>query len=108
MTRTGHEPVVIATTPMQGGVAHLREVLSRSNRAASPHDVVGEMALPDGMRMPVPRLAPAPPSRTATGRIEAMPQYAGQGARMVRRRAPAAEIVRELAEGAEALLARRL
>lgn len=69
-------------------------------------DIVGEMMLPNGVRLPVPRLAPPAPTRTATGHIDAMAHYAGQGVGLVRRRAPAAEIVRELADGAEALLAR--
>ncbi|MGH9058695.1 MAG: hypothetical protein ACRDZY_04140, partial [Acidimicrobiales bacterium] len=73
---------------------------------ACPDDIVGEMAWPDGSRMPVPRLAPPTPARDATGRIDAMAHYAGLSVGSVRRMAPAADVVRELAEGAEALLAR--
>lgn len=60
-------------------------------------DVVGEMALGDGTHFPIPRLAPLPPTRDTTGHIEAMALYAGQSVGQVRRRQPAAEIVRELA-----------
>ena len=45
-----------------------------------------------------------PPTRWSTGKIEAMPHYAGQSVGAVQKIQPAADIVRELAEGAERLL----
>jgi NAD(P)H-dependent flavin oxidoreductase YrpB (nitropropane dioxygenase family) len=59
-------------------------------------DVVGEM-----------KLSVPCPSRETTGSIEAMALYAGQSVGAVRSVQPAAEIVRELAEGAERLLKQR-
>lgn len=73
---------------------------------ACPDEVVAELELPGGARMPVPRLAPPSPSRLATGRIEAMAQYAGESVGAVHHLARAGDIVHELAEGADALLAR--
>ena len=55
-----------------------------------------------GAEVPVPRFAPLPPSREATGAVDAMPFYAGQSAGAVSRVQPAAEIVAELAAGAQA------
>ncbi len=72
----------------------------------SPADPVGEMQLPDGTRVPVPRLAPPSPGRGSRGHVEAMAHYAGQSVGQVRREQSAADIVRELAEGAEAVLRR--
>lgn len=54
----------------------------------------------------VPRLHPTPPNRETTGRIEAMALYAGESVDGVNDVQPAAQIVRELAEGAEELLRR--
>jgi nitronate monooxygenase len=68
-------------------------------------DVVGEIEFA-GERLPVPRFGVASPIRSATGAVEAMALYAGQGVGAVRARQPAAEIVTELAEGAEQLLRR--
>jgi NAD(P)H-dependent flavin oxidoreductase YrpB (nitropropane dioxygenase family) len=70
-------------------------------------ETVGEMEGPDGIRIPIPRCAPPTPGRHTTGRIEAMPHYAGQSVGAVRRVERAADVVRELAEGAEKLLSRR-
>lgn len=54
----------------------------------------------------VPRLHPTPPNRETTGRIEAMALYAGESVDGVNAVQPAAEIVHELADGAEQLLRR--
>jgi NAD(P)H-dependent flavin oxidoreductase YrpB (nitropropane dioxygenase family) len=54
----------------------------------------------------IPRLHSAPPQRGTTGHIEAMALYAGESVDGVTRVQPAAQIVRELAEGAEQLLRR--
>ena len=72
---------------------------------AHPSDQVGEMVL-GGERFPLPRFAVPTPTRQTTGTIEAMALYAGQSVGAVLARQPAAEIVRELADGAAKLLAR--
>jgi hypothetical protein len=61
------------------------------------------MQTPNGP-MPLPRFAVPAPTATTRGHIEAMPLYAGESVGSVRAAQPAADIVRELAEGAEALL----
>jgi nitronate monooxygenase len=72
---------------------------------ALTEDVVGEMATPAGP-MPLPRLSVPAPTATTTGHIEAMALYAGESVGSVRAVQPAAEIVRELVEGAATLLRR--
>jgi nitronate monooxygenase len=52
-----------------------------------------------GAEIPVPRFGPTPPTRESTGRIDAMPFYAGQSAGAVRAIQPAAEIMAELRTG---------
>ncbi len=52
-----------------------------------------------GFELEVPRFAPFPPTRASTGRVEAMPFYAGRSAGAVRAVQPAAEIVADLARG---------
>ena len=69
-------------------------------------DVVGERVLGDGTRVPVPRFSVSIPLDTTTGAVEAMSLWAGESVSGVTRVQPAAEIVRELAEGAERLLRR--
>ncbi len=64
---------------------------------------VGVMEI-GGQRMDVPRAAGAAPVASATGHIEAMALFAGQGVGTVTEVRPAATIVRELATGAENLL----
>jgi NAD(P)H-dependent flavin oxidoreductase YrpB (nitropropane dioxygenase family) len=59
---------------------------------------------PDGA--PVVRYASQTPSRGIDGDVEAMSTWAGQGVGLARRVQPAAEIVRELVDEAEAVLAR--
>ena len=66
-------------------------------------EVVGELRMA-GVTMPLPRLAVPSPTRETTGAIEAMALYAGQSVGAVQEVQSAAEIVRELAEGAEQLL----
>jgi NAD(P)H-dependent flavin oxidoreductase YrpB (nitropropane dioxygenase family) len=70
-------------------------------------DVVGEMEMPGGDRMPVAHLSPPSPGRHTSGRIDAMALYAGQSVGAVHGVQRAADVVRELAEGADQLLARR-
>lgn len=71
--------------------------------ASIDDEVVGESAI-GGQAYLVPRFAPPTPNRETTGKIEAMPLYAGQSVGAVQHVRPAAEIVRELSEGAEKLL----
>jgi NAD(P)H-dependent flavin oxidoreductase YrpB (nitropropane dioxygenase family) len=61
--------------------------------------IAGETVL-GGVSMPVPRWAPTPPGRSATGHVAAMAMYAGQGVGAVRSVTPAAAIVAELTAGA--------
>jgi NAD(P)H-dependent flavin oxidoreductase YrpB (nitropropane dioxygenase family) len=72
----------------------LRSALEAAQRLTD--EVVAEISV-GTRRVPVPRFAPDNPSADATGRVEAMALYAGQGVGAVRRRQPAADIVAELA-----------
>jgi len=69
-------------------------------------DVVGETAQPwaPEVRVPVRRGDSVVADRTTTGEIDAMPLWAGESVGGVKRLQPAGEIVRELADEAEALL----
>ena len=64
---------------------------------------VGAMEI-GGQRIDVPRAAGAAPVASATGHIEAMALFAGQGVGTVTEVRPAATIIAELATGAENLL----
>jgi NAD(P)H-dependent flavin oxidoreductase YrpB (nitropropane dioxygenase family) len=66
-------------------------------------DIVGEMSI-GVMRMQVPKFSVPSPSRDTTGTIEAMALYAGESVGAVTAVVSAAQVVRELAEGAERLL----
>jgi enoyl-[acyl-carrier protein] reductase II len=55
---------------------------------------------------PLPRLAARTPSREVTGTVAAMAPHAGQGVGQVTHITPAAQVVTELAQGAEQLLRR--
>jgi NAD(P)H-dependent flavin oxidoreductase YrpB (nitropropane dioxygenase family) len=57
-------------------------------------------------RTPIHRLEKLAVASNVTGAIEAMPHWAGESVRGVRRRQTAAEIVAELVEEAERLLRR--
>jgi NAD(P)H-dependent flavin oxidoreductase YrpB (nitropropane dioxygenase family) len=70
---------------------------------ATTEEIVGEVELPDGP-LQIPRLSIVSPSRQTRGRIDAMAHYAGQSVGTVTKVQPAADIVRELVEGAEKLL----
>src|SRR3989454_3810262 len=69
-------------------------------------DVVGETAQPwaPEVRVPIRRGDSIVADRTTTGEIDAMPLWAGESVGGVKRLQPAGEIVRELADEAEALL----
>jgi nitronate monooxygenase len=70
---------------------------------ASDEEFFGDVG-GDGEPFAIPRFAVRPPNRATRGRIDAMALYAGQSVGAVRAIAPAADVVRELAEGAETLL----
>lgn len=65
-------------------------------------DVVGRL----GGR-PLPRFSAQVPGRGVTGEVGAMAQYAGQGVGAVREVVPAEQVVRDMTEGASALLGSR-
>lgn len=67
-------------------------------------EMVGEGAIGES-KYPLPRFAPPTPNRATVGAINAMALYAGHSVDAVQQVQPAAEIVRELSEGAERLLA---
>ncbi|MEY2477483.1 MAG: nitronate monooxygenase [Actinomycetota bacterium] len=66
-------------------------------------DVVGTMQGVDG-ELPVPRRSWVPPTEDVSGHVGAMAMYAGESVALVNDVVPAAQLVRSLAEGAEALL----
>ena len=72
-------------------------VLRRSIEAAEAvtGDVAGVVRI-GGEEVPLPPFAPSPPSRDATGNVEAMPFYAGRSVGAVTEVKPAAAIVAEL------------
>jgi NAD(P)H-dependent flavin oxidoreductase YrpB (nitropropane dioxygenase family) len=72
---------------------------------ASPDEVVGHTVI-GGVSHPLLRFASPTPTRAATGNIAAMALYAGESVSAVRAVRPAADIVRELADGAEWMLRR--
>jgi NAD(P)H-dependent flavin oxidoreductase YrpB (nitropropane dioxygenase family) len=73
--------------------------------SALPEGIVGRTVI-GGVESPLPRFAVPAPTRDTTGKIEAMPHYAGESVGAVKAVRPAADIVRELLEGAVALLGR--
>lgn len=69
-------------------------------------EIVGQATL-DNETIDIPRFSVMCPFVGASGNIEAMAQYAGQSVGSVDSVKPAAEIVTELAQGAERLLSRQ-
>jgi hypothetical protein len=80
----------------------LRGAIESAQRGGS--DVVGHVDL-HGRRLDVPRWSVLAPTRGTTGAVDAMALYAGQSVGAVREVCPAGDVVRELADGAERLLA---
>jgi nitronate monooxygenase len=80
-------------------------VLSSSIEAAShlPEGIIGQINI-GGQQLDVPRFSVFSPLDTATGEVNAMAHYAGQGVSAITSCEPAAEILRQLAEGAESIL----
>jgi enoyl-[acyl-carrier protein] reductase II len=78
-----------------------RESQTQDSRGGQP--VIGRSII-GGSEIPVPRFASLPPNRDATGDIESMALLAGQSVGLVHDIRPAAEIVREMVEGATRLI----
>jgi NAD(P)H-dependent flavin oxidoreductase YrpB (nitropropane dioxygenase family) len=75
------------------------------NADAFQGDVVGEVEIA-GEKRQIRRFQGMPPSKAVSGTVPAMACYAGQSVGSVKRVQPAAEIVAELFDGADALLRR--
>jgi NAD(P)H-dependent flavin oxidoreductase YrpB (nitropropane dioxygenase family) len=95
---SGHDTVVTEAFSAPPAPPSPHRVLRSALEAASAlgDDVAGEMSLGGPERVPVPRFSPDNPAADATGHVEAMALYAGQGVGAVRRREPAAAIVADL------------
>ncbi len=80
-------------------------VLSQSIEAATrlPDGIIGEVNI-GGQQIEVPRFSVFSPLVTATGEVKAMAQYAGQGVSAIKSCEPAADILRQLVDGAEKIL----
>jgi nitronate monooxygenase len=78
----------------------------RGSEQRADEPIIGEVSL-GGMRMPLPRFGGIPPARDASGDIESMDFLAGQSVGLVREIKPAAEVVREIVQEAERILAER-
>jgi nitronate monooxygenase len=104
----GAEDTVLTTTFSANWPDAPHRVLRRcvEEVLASTDDIVAEVTLPGGRSVQLPRLSTAPPGRAVSGNVEAMALYAGEGVAHVRTEQSAAEIIQELAGGAERLLAR--
>jgi nitronate monooxygenase len=80
---------------------------ARGSEQRPDEPVIGETTF-GGQRIPVQRFAGLPATAESTGDIESMAFLAGQGVGLVREIKPAAEIVRELVEGAQQIITQRL
>jgi NAD(P)H-dependent flavin oxidoreductase YrpB (nitropropane dioxygenase family) len=78
----------------------------RGSEGRPDEPVIGEVTL-GGARMPLRRFDGLPPARDASGDIESMDFLAGQCVGLVRKIKPAAEIVREVVQGAALVLRER-
>ena len=72
--------------------------------AALNDDIVAQVSEGE-LVLPIPRFSVPVPTRGTEGRVDAMALYAGHSVNEVRGVTPAADIVRELCDGAEKLLA---
>ena len=81
----------------------LRSALEAAERFQG--EVVGETRM-GASALPVPRFGVPCPNRETTGEIAAMVHYAGQSVGATRQVVPAAQVITELATGAEQLLRR--
>jgi NAD(P)H-dependent flavin oxidoreductase YrpB (nitropropane dioxygenase family) len=103
----GQTDTVLTTAFAVGWPDAPHRVLASALAAAEALDdeTVGALEV-DGEPQPVPRFAARTPSREVTGSVEAMALYAGEGVGLVTEIEDAASLVRELGDGAEALLRR--
>jgi nitronate monooxygenase len=93
-----------AECPMCATLPRARVLRSAIAAVDAVHDeAVGTVATGAGEE-PLPPRAGLPPHKDVSGQIQAMALYAGSGVEHVTAVRPAAEIVQELADGAEALL----
>ncbi|XAR53042.1 Enoyl-[acyl-carrier-protein] reductase (NADH) [Bertholletia excelsa] len=81
-----------------------RNLPSHENETNQP--VIGCSTI-HGVEKEVRRLAGTVPNATATGDIESMAMYAGQGVGLIKEILPAGEVVRRLVEGAQLLIRQR-
>jgi NAD(P)H-dependent flavin oxidoreductase YrpB (nitropropane dioxygenase family) len=104
----GAEGTTLTETFSAGWPDAPHRVLRSCVAAVARHgqDVVGTLAVGDRL-LRLPRLGPQAPVRATTGAIGAMALYAGQGVGAVTDVRPAGQVLRDLAEGAAALLAAR-
>jgi NAD(P)H-dependent flavin oxidoreductase YrpB (nitropropane dioxygenase family) len=82
-----------------------KEARGQESRPDEP--VIGRTRI-EGQEMPILRFMGFPPNVDAEGDIESMDLLAGQGVGLVQDIKPAAEIVRELVDGAHEIIAKRL
>ena len=75
---------------------------ARGQESRPDEPIIGETIIA-GRPMPILRFMGIPPNRDASGDLDAMGMLAGQCVGLVRDVKPAAEIIRELIEGADAL-----
>jgi nitronate monooxygenase len=103
LAASGHDTVLTEAFSAPPAPRSPHRVLRSALEAAQAlqDDLVGEMNL-GTRRVPVPRFAADNPAADATGHVEAMALYAGQGVGSVRRLEPAAAIVADLASGVRA------
>lgn len=97
---SAHEEDTVLTEAFSVGWPEAPHRVLRSCLAAaseSPDDLVADMEIQYGGRVPVPKFAALPPNRSTVGNIRAMALYAGQSVGHVQGRASAADIVAELA-----------
>ena len=103
---TGEDTILTEAFSVMWPDAPHRVLRSAVERAQALECEIAAETQVGGMAFPVPRLAVPVPTRDTTGHIDAMALYAGQSVGAVRRIQPAAEIVRELCDGAASLLER--
>ncbi len=99
-----HSPHRVLTT------AFVKEWVKEEQNTQEPRPdgpVIGETRV-GGQPVPVQQFMALPPSTDASGDIDSMALYAGQSAGLVNEAKPAAEIVRELVEGANQIIKQRL
>ncbi len=71
--------------------------------ASLTDDVIGEVSFGE-QQIDIPRNSVFSPMKASTGRLDAMALYAGQGVSAIKSCEPAADVLRELADGAEEIL----